>query len=327
MQDQRHDFSLHTCPFCGKKAFVRSRMLNTYTCFLCSKTGNFGEQQAGTGMVVDSEQVGDVFYEINEEAASYYYASLQGENAGSAYLGKRQITRSEIDEFGLGYAPSGYRTLFNHLKDKFDLEDLKKSGLFREGKKGGLYDFFRNRVIFPIFDGKQRVVGFGGRVLDDSKPKYLNSSENGAFSKRKMLYGFPYDEKPLTDTIFICEGYMDLIAAKKAGIRDSAAVLGTALTPEHVELIARRYKRVCLGFDSDEAGINAVKKSFAQLHSYGLTVTVPTFKPAKDPDEFLQKFGKEELKERLKNAEPAEQFIARYGDAKELLEILIDHVI
>ena len=261
---------------------------------------------------------------INEEAAMFYYGNLQKDNAGSHYFRKRRISKADVDEFGLGYAPDSFTAFYDHVKGKYPEEELEASGLFRRDKNGNFYDFFRNRVMFPIFGYDGEVIAFGGRVMDDSKPKYLNSSESAVFSKHENLYGFPFDEEPQSDTILICEGYMDLIAAKKAGIRDSAAVLGTALTAEHARLIASRYQKVCLGLDSDAAGIRAINRSIRALEAENLTVTVPQFQPAKDPDEFFVRFGAKALRDRIASADDARRIIAKYTDAEGLLDILAD---
>lgn len=326
MVSRESAFALYKCPFCGEQTLVTNKKADVYTCFSCGKHGKISEvtKRKESGSATQIPRENETFYNIYEKAAVFYYIHLQEDNGGSRYFKKRKINKEQIDEFGLGFAPEGFTNLYDELKKSFSNEELLNSGLFKKSEKGKIYDFFRNRVIFPIFDERGRVVAFGGRVLDDSKPKYLNSSENERFSKRTLLYGFPYDEEPASDTIFICEGYMDLIAMKKAGIRDSAAVLGTALTEEHVKLIASRYKRVCLGLDSDAAGMNAIRRSLKELKRGGLTVMVPTFNPAKDPDEFLQKYGTKALRDRLNKADDANHFMSKYGNAKELLNTLIN---
>lgn len=323
---QQNGFTLYTCPFCKARTLVTNKEKDAYTCFSCGRTGKISEERnVKENELKEETPKEDIFFDIYEAAASFYYISLHSDNSGSRYFRKRNIIKEDVDEFGLGFAPEGYTNLYDKLKKSFSDEELLSSGLFRQSERGRIYDFFRNRVMFPIFDKSERVVAFGGRVLDDSKPKYINSSESEFFSKRKLLYGFPYNEPPRSDTIFICEGYMDLIAMKKAGIRDSAAVLGTALTKAHVKLIASRYKKVCLGLDSDAAGLNAIKRSLWELMKYGLEVTIPSFSPEKDPDEFLQKNGKEALLKRISEAEEAKRFIAKHLGAKELLSVLLSN--
>ena len=312
-------FTLYRCPFCNENTLVTNKQEDSFSCFSCGRTGKISEERK----TVEKEEIQEdkTFLDIYEKSAIFYYLKLREYQEATDYLKKRNIKEADIDEFGLGYAPHG-SSLYQELSKEFSDEQLISSGLFRKDENGTLYDFFRNRIMFPIFNSKGNVVAFGGRVLDDSKPKYLNSSENIYFSKRKILYGFPYEEEPQSDTILICEGYMDLIAAKKAGIRDSAAVLGTALTKDHVKTIIGKYKKVLLGFDSDEAGMNAIKRSLSELKAYGLKASIPNYKPAKDPDEYLQLFGSAALIKRLSEATYASRFIAEHGTASELLDIL-----
>lgn len=313
------------CPFCNSNMmFVKD---DVFSCFACGKSGSLNEikniltHNIKPGLFGYPEDA-KIILSINEKAAMLYYENLKEKNAGSSYFRKRGIKKEDVDQFGLGYAPDNFTWLYDQLKNEYNEEDLEKSGLFRRGKYG-LYDFFRNRVMFPIFGYDGSVIAFGGRVMDDSKPKYINSPENEIFSKHENLYGFPYDEKPKSESIFICEGYMDLIAVKKAGISDSAAVLGTALTKDHARLIASRYQHVYLGLDSDAAGINAIKRSLRTLHAYGLSVSVPEFMPAKDPDEFYSKYGGEKLKKKIEEAKNAERVLSKYVDANTLLDILL----
>ena len=318
------DFALFHCPFCHKKTLVTNKKEDKYSCFSCGRTGKVSEERGERSgqKVIEKETPEDKeFLDIHEKAAMFYFLELGKCAEATRYLEKRNITEAAREEFGIGYAPQGSK-LYQELHKDFSDEKLLDSGLFRKGEDGSLYDFFRNRIMFPIFNSKGEVIAFGGRVLDDSKPKYLNSSENLYFSKRKIMYGLPYDDIPESDTLLICEGYMDLIAAKKAGISDSAAVLGTALTKDHVKIIAKKYRRVLLGFDSDEAGMNAIKRSVGELKAFGIKVSIPNYKPAKDPDEFLHRFGSDALKKRLSEAIDASRFIAEYGTASELVDIL-----
>lgn len=314
------------CPFCKETMLIKDE---AFACFFCGKSGSFSEmsrllKHAKKKHVkkIYSEN-GKKILKINEMAAVFFYEKAQEKNAGADYFKSRKLCSKDLDAFGLGYAPDDFTALYRYLSKYFSDEDLELSGLFRRSQRGTLYDFFRNRVMFPIFGESGDVIAFGGRVLDDSKPKYLNSSESEVFSKHENLYGFPYDEEPCSDTILICEGYMDLIAAKKAGIQDSAAVLGTAVTKEHAALIASKYQKVCLGLDSDAAGMKAIKRSIRTLKAAGLSITVPSFKPAKDPDEFFTTYGAKALVEKVKSAEDADRAVARFADAKELVNILI----
>lgn len=317
------DFVLYECPFCHKKTLVTNKKEDKYSCFSCGRTGKVSEEKGEQKAIIkeiDGPEDRE-FLDIHEKAAMFYFLELKKCAEAARYLEKRNITEADIEEFGIGYAPPGSK-LYQKLCNEFSDEKLLESGLFRRGEDGTLYDFFRNRIMFPIFNDKGYVIAFGGRVLDDSKPKYLNSSESLFFSKRSIMYGFPYNDIPKSDTLLICEGYMDLIAAKKAGISDSAAVLGTALTKDHVKTIVKKYRKVLLGFDSDEAGMSAIKRSTGELKAFGIRVSIPNYKPAKDPDEFLHRFGSNALKKRLAEAMDASRFIAEYGTASELVDIL-----
>lgn len=316
------DFTLFKCPFCQRTTLVTNKKEDKYACFSCGRTGKISEERTNQGIIIKDRNSEDKeFLDIYEKAAIFYFLELKKSTDAMCYLKKRKISNADIEEFGLGYAPPG-SNLYRELCKEFSDEKLLESGLFKRREDGKIYDFFRNRIMFPIFDSKGNVVAFGGRVLDNSKPKYLNSSENQYFSKKRIMYGFPYDDEPLSDTLLICEGYMDLIAAKKAGINDSAAVLGTALTKDHVRIIVKKYRKVLLGFDSDEAGMNAIRRSIGELKPFGIKIRIPDYKPAKDPDEFLQRFGSTALKERLTQAIDSSRFIARYGSASELVDIL-----
>lgn len=204
-----------------------------------------------------------------------------------------------------------------------------RSGLFKVSSNGNPYDLFRNRVMFPIMNEDGDVIAFGGRVMEDIKPKYINSPDSPLFSKRTRLYGYPYLAEKRSDGIIICEGYMDYIAIHSAGYRDCAAVLGTALTEEHVRLIASHYTKVYLSMDSDGPGIHAAKKSIELLKNGGLSVQILDFTPHKDPDEFLRKnpCGTDGFDRRIEQALPDYQFLARHADdIGELVDILTKQV-
>lgn len=344
------------CPFCHGKTetFSVNDRNNTFFCYACGVWGGIKELYAllngkqaglnngcsgsnGSNDIGSSCCNGDAvsimerqtMLSIYETAARFYYSALtERKNPGAAYLSKRGITKDTVTGFGLGYAPEGGRALCQSLLGMYSLESLVMSGLVRIGKNGEPYDFFRNRVMFPVFNRNGDVVAFGGRALDETQPKYINSAESQIFSKRKNLYGYPYATAAVMrkKQLIICEGYMDLIAIQEAGFADSAAVLGTALTKEHAEIIAADYSEVCLSLDSDEAGIHAAKQSAGVLVQYGLRVTVPDYKPFKDPDEFIRKAGMRAFSERLEKALPADVFCARHAkDISELADIMTAH--
>ena len=269
--------------------------------------------------------------EINKLAANYFYYQLKQPQGkiGYDYLVKRKLTDETIRRFGLGFSNKISDDLYRYLKSKgYEDELLKDTGLVTIEERGAR-DKFWNRVMFPIMDENGDVIAFGGRVMDDTKPKYINSPDSQLFSKRTRLYGYPYKAERRSEAIIICEGYMDYIALHSAGYQDCAAVLGTALTEEHVRLIASHYKKVYLSMDSDGAGINAAKKSIGLLKAAGLPVRVLDFRPYKDPDEFLRSnpYGVDAFHKRVEQALPECQFLARHAsDIGELAGILARQV-
>lgn len=240
----------------------------------------------------------------------------------------RGIRVDAAARFGLGYAPNRPDALCRELTGTYRQEDIFRSGLIKKTENGTVRDFFRNRVMFPVFDANGDVVAFGGRTLDDRYgPKYINSAESEIFSKGKNLYGYPYSAENRGKKLIVCEGYMDLIAIQEAGFPDSAAVLGTALTEAHAGIIAADYTEVFLSLDSDSAGIHAAKRSVGTLLKRGIAVTIPDYAPFKDPDEFIRKAGVRAFKERLNAALPAEVFLARHStdNVGELTDRIVDY--
>lgn len=230
------------------------------------------------------------------EAARYFYHSLNGPTAGSAfaYLKKRSIHSNEAKRFGLGYAPDCWDGLVSILRKKGYSEDLMlASGLCKRSERGNLYDLFRNRLMFPIISafGKGKVIGFGGRVLDDSKPKYINSPETEFFTKGKHLYAMNLAKKSGADFFLLVEGYLDVMAAFKAGVDSAVAPLGTALTAEQAKLMKQFKSKVIVCFDADRAGLNATLRSFAILEEAGLEVSVLSVPDGKDPDDYVRSHG------------------------------------
>lgn len=318
------------CPFCrsGIESFGINNDTDTFYCYICGNKGTsedffraFSKEEV---VKIRKEDKDAVLKDIYDDAALFFFQRLhRTENPGIEYLReKRRLNRDQITSFGLGYAPNEYSELYKALKAKYSKEDLLRAGLIRENEKGYVRDFFRNRVMFPITGQDGRVIAFGGRALtDDSGPKYLNSAESELFSKRTTLYGYPYSLSEGKELV-VCEGYMDLIALQTHGFRDSCAVLGTALTPEHAELIRKKYSRVILCLDSDAAGRSASRRSIKVLEEVGITCRIPDLSPAKDPDEFLKRFPIRNLEVRFMEATPSDSFLARTGDVKELVDIL-----
>ena len=243
--------------------------------------------------------------EINTEAAKYYHYLLRSERGKLAYnyLSGRRLSDETILRFGLGYSDKYSDNLYKYLKNKgYNDSELKETGLFTYDEKRGVNDKFWNRVMFPIMYANNRVIAFGGRVMGDGKPKYLNSPETKVFDKSRNLYGLNVARSSRKDYMLICEGYMDVISLHQAGFNNAVAALGTAFTSRHASLIKRYVKEVVLTFDSDEAGIKAALRAIPYLRDVGLSIKVLSMKPYKDPDEFIKAMGKEAYEERIKNA-------------------------
>ncbi len=243
--------------------------------------------------------------EINTEAAKYFHYLLKSDRGKAAYsyLKKRRLSDETIIRFGLGYSDKYSNNLYQYLKKKgYSDSELKETGLFTFDEKRGVTDKFWNRVMFPIMDVNNRVIAFGGRVMGDAKPKYLNSPETKVFDKSRNLYGLNVARTSRMDYLLICEGYMDVISLHQAGFSNAVAALGTAFTSRHAALIKRYVKEVVLTFDSDEAGIKAAMRAIPYLKDAGLAIKVLNMHPYKDPDEFIKALGREAYEDRIKNA-------------------------
>ncbi|MBQ6631284.1 MAG: DNA primase [Romboutsia sp.] len=246
------------------------------------------------------------FQDIHVEAARFYFSNLiKSKNPGYEYLRQRGLDDKIIKRFGLGYSLDSWNSLMNYLISiGYKNEDLIECGLFgykSETKK--VYDKFRNRVMFPIFDYRGNVIGFGGRVLDDSLPKYLNSPDTLIFNKRQNLYGLNFARKEIKDrSVILVEGYMDLISLHQYGIKNVVATLGTALTDGQGSLIKRYADTAIISYDSDEAGIKATLRAIEILNKLDINVKVLNLKECKDPDEFIRKYGVLEFEKQIKNS-------------------------
>ncbi len=243
--------------------------------------------------------------EINRESARFFHHTLRSSAgaAGYQYLKGRGLSDEIIVRYGLGFAPDSFHALIDHLRSKgFSDLDLEAAAVAKRSSKGTLYDLFRNRVMFPIIDLTGNVVAFGGRVMDDSKPKYLNSPETLVFKKSKNLFSLNFARKENTDTFILAEGYMDVIAMYAAGFHNAIATLGTALTPEQARIVAKYAKQVVLSYDSDEAGQKAIQRAMNLFADVGLTVNVLHMEGAKDPDEYIRKFGPERFSRLIKES-------------------------
>jgi hypothetical protein len=253
-----------------------------------------------------SLELRNLLLEINSKVARFYYHKImQLPNAGMAYFEKRKLNNDTIRNFALGFSGNIRGELHKYLKGLgYSDEILKQTGLVKFSEKG-TYDTFWNRVIFPIIDVHRNVIGFGGRILGEGNPKYLNSSESIIFKKGQNLYGLNFAKSSSEDYFLLCEGYMDVIALHQAGFKNAIASLGTALTLGHVRLIKKYKQKIIITYDSDNAGVNAAKKAIPILRELGISVRVLNMKPFKDPDEFIVNLGKEKFLERIENAKNA----------------------
>ncbi len=261
--------------------------------------------------------------EMNLEAAKFFRACLFDACLGSEgmryFRVDRRLTDATIKHFGLGFAPNSFGALTDHMhKLGYTDNELIAACLCGKSQKTGrAYDYFRNRVMFPIIDPSGNVVAFGGRVLDDSKPKYLNSSDTPAFKKSKQLFALNFAKNYASEKMILCEGYMDVIALHAAGFEYAVATLGTAITPEHARIFSKYTSRVIISYDSDDAGQNAANKAMRILGEVGMDVRVLKLNGAKDPDEYIQKFGPDRFRRVLEESKTgfehkAERIFSRY---------------
>ncbi len=235
--------------------------------------------------------------EINRATARFYHSymlSPEGKTGLDYYLG-RGLSIKTIKHFGLGYAPDKWDSLIKHLKaEGFSVSDMLSAGVIKQGSKG-YYDNFRNRVMTPIIDVRGNVIAFGGRVLDGSKPKYINTGDTLVYKKTNELFAMNFAKDSGKESLILCEGYMDVIAMHQAGFTNAVAGCGTALTPEQVRLISRYCKEVILAYDADEAGQKALNKAIGLFAQTDVKVRIPNLTGGKDPDEIIKKYGAEKF--------------------------------
>ena len=259
--------------------------------FLADRAGlQMPESRADDGMAAQRRRM----LELNRETARYYHAVLNSDvgREGMEYLRGRALTLKTIRHFGLGFAPPGRFALVNHLRDKgFTEEEAIRANVAFRGRNGGAVDRFFNRVMFPIIDLRGNVIAFGGRVLGDGKPKYLNTSDTLVFHKSGSLFALNFAKNEQADRLILAEGYMDVISLHQAGFPTAVATLGTSLTDEQARLMARYAKEVVLCYDADEAGQNATARAIPMLRAAGLIVKVLAVPNGKDPDEFIRSYG------------------------------------
>lgn len=311
------------CPFHNEKtpSFVVSRDKQIYRCFGCGKSGNvitFLMEYKNLTFIesveylarrvnislnyiendkknIEKNKLLKRLYEINTEAARLFYKNLTSNETALRYLQKRNIDINIIKKFGIGYTVNQWDNLLTHLKRKgYKEEEIVKTGLIiKKEKQDGHYDRFRNRIMFPIFDIRRNIIGFGGRVLDDSLPKYLNSPDSLVFNKGYNLYGLNIAKEYVKDkNFYLVEGYMDVIKMHSHGFDTAVAALGTSLTDNQIKLLKRYSNKFYICFDSDEAGLKASLRALNMFKSNNLDAKVIIIKDAKDPDEYLSKYGK-----------------------------------
>ena len=243
--------------------------------------------------------------EINRETARFYYSYMMSEEGktGLDYFLSRGLKMNTIKRFGLGFAPNEWDRLLKHLKDKgFSISDMVDANVVKVGRNNHHYDTFKNRVITPIIDVRGNVIAFGGRVLDDSKPKYINTSDTLVYKKTNELFALNLAKDSGKENLILCEGYMDVIAMHEAGFDNAVAGCGTALTSEQVRLISRYTKEVILAYDADEAGQKALNKAIRLFENTDVKVRIPVLQGGKDPDEIIRKLGKDRFKGILEGA-------------------------
>lgn len=322
------------CPFHNEKtgSFSVSPQKQMYYCFGCGAGGNVFSFLMAYENMTFKEAVEDLapkcgvtlpqremtaqerqradrrtkLFEINKEAAAYYYKMLRSPEGGQAmaYFTKRELTADTLHKFGLGCTSKYSDSLYKYLRGKgYDDNILKDCGLVTIDEKRGGHDKFWNRAMFPIFDANGKVVAFGGRVMGDGEPKYLNSPETEIFNKSKTLFGLYFARKTRRQQFILCEGYMDVISLHQAGFDNAVASLGTALTEGHAGMLKRYVKDVYLSYDSDGAGQKAALRAIPILKNAGISCRIINMSPYKDPDEFIKALGPEEYEKRIQNAE------------------------
>lgn len=321
------------CPFHNEKtpSFSVSQSKQMYHCFGCGVGGNvytfvmeyenytfvealkFLAERAGIDLPEREYSEGERrradlksrLLEVNKEAAKYYYFQLKSDRgqASRQYLINRGITEDTIKNFGLGYANRFSDDLYKYLKGlQYEDELLRQTGLVSYDEVRGGHDKFWDRIMFPIMDAGNKVVGFGGRVMGEGMPKYLNSPETIIFDKSRILYGLNIARKSRESYLLISEGYMDVLSLHQAGFTNAVAALGTAFTESHANLLKRYTKEVILTFDNDAAGTGAALRAIPILRDAGLTVKVLNMEPYKDPDDFIKSLGADEYKKRIDKA-------------------------
>lgn len=333
------------CPFHNEKtpSFVVYPDTQSFYCFGCGAAGdviNFVRKYNNLSYVESVKQLASRvgmplpeeddqesrarqrLLEINRCAARYFYEQLNAETPEAAlarcyWKEKRGLSDATIRRFGLGYAPQDFGGLLHYLRRRgFSESELEHSGLIKRSEKGNLHDIFRHRVMVPIIDVRGAIIAFGGRVLDDSKPKYINSPETMVYHKSRTLFALNVAKKSASKRYILCEGYMDVISMHVAGFDTAVCACGTALTSEQVKLLSEYADEVVLCYDSDEAGQKATERSLALFANSSVKVSVLSYQGAKDPDEFIKKYGRDRFEMILNGTANPTEFQLKKAKAK-----------
>ncbi len=327
------------CPFHNEKtpSFVVFRNTQTFYCFGCGAAGDvvtfvrksenleyvealhYLAKRVGITIPEDDNNRGGVrrsrILEINKAAARFFRSQLLTSNEAKQYIIKRGLTKKAVDRFGLGYSAKGYE-LIDHLRKNGYTEDEMVAAKLAGKNEKGYYPFFRERVMFPIIDTTGAVIGFGGRVLDDRKPKYLNTPDTPAFNKGRNLFALNYAKEHASECMILCEGYMDVIALHNAGFENAVATLGTAITSEQARLIKRYTGKVVISYDGDGAGRRATDRAASILGEAGIDVRVLNITGAKDPDEYIKLYGAEAFGRLLNGSDTKFDYVVKNVLAK-----------
>ena len=322
------------CPFHNEKtpSFIVFNATQSFYCFGCGAAGDvvtfirrienldyvealrYLAKRSGV-TIPEEEKSGGVrrsrIFEMNKEAARFFRSQLLLSKEAKAYIIKRGLTKRTVDRFGLGYSGLRGYELIDHLKRLGYNEDEMVTAKLAGKNEKGYYPFFRNRVMFPIIDTAGAIIGFGGRVMDNSTPKYLNTPDTPAFNKGRNLFALNYAKDHCSEELILCEGYMDVIALHSAGFQNAVATLGTALTQEQARLIKRYTGKVVISYDGDKAGKAATDRASAILTEAGVDVRILQVTDAKDPDEYIKAFGAEAFSRLLKGSETKFDFVLR----------------
>ena len=331
------------CPFHSEKtpSFVVYPENSSFYCFGCGAGGDaitfvkkinnldyieavrFLASRAGMPMPDERDDAGKIkrrILEMNKDAARFFAAQLNTEEGRHArgYLRGRALSDTTIRRFGLGYAPDGYHATSDHLRKLgYTEEELLTGGIIKRGQRGGTYDFFHDRVIFPIIDLRGNVIAFGGRRMgEEGGPKYLNSGDTPVFKKSRNMFALNFAKKSKSRRYILCEGYMDAIALHQAGFDTAVAPLGTAFTPEQARLLSNYAEELVLSYDSDEAGQKATRRAIDILSNEPMKVSILTVQGAKDPDEFIKKYGADRFRMLLDGCSNAIEYELSRAKAK-----------